>query len=433
MKQILDATQMSATALVTLAKAPPPISGKLRGILESFAAQRERHVLLMLQAIREAVPAYGAIVDPELMAQVRSMILINLEMWDRVLREQRPPSELDLAPVATFARRRYHQGIPLTALLHSFRSGANTIWRECLRTLANDREVQEEMLMSISPYLLEHTDLLGQALSHSYLDEAHRSRRWRDRRYQELCSLVLNTPEDQPRFEQLAGELQIDPHGRRAAMVIEPQGCLDMEVSGRDFDDMLQAVVEYLGLDQEPPNIIRQGQLLLWIPLAHGVNPLTQERQRLAQCGELVRLLPNQVRAVGLGLYRNEAVGWRASAEQAISALDRAYRAPPENVPQVYCYSDVVLEDCAVTPRFDAAFFEGMLALLADEPTLLETLQVWLNTPGLTRKSAAAVLDIHPNTLDYRLRKIEQRLGADLSDLSWLARLHVALRLRDRY
>jgi DNA-binding PucR family transcriptional regulator len=46
------------------------------------------------------------------------------------------------------------------------------------------------------------------------------------------------------------------------------------------------------------------------------------------------------------------------------------------------------------------------------------------------RKVTAGRLEIHTNTLDYRLSRIESILGAPLSDLGLVATLNTALRLR---
>jgi DNA-binding PucR family transcriptional regulator len=40
------------------------------------------------------------------------------------------------------------------------------------------------------------------------------------------------------------------------------------------------------------------------------------------------------------------------------------------------------------------------------------------------------VPQIHPNTLNNQLERIEGILGANLEDAAWIAKLHVALRLR---
>ncbi len=42
----------------------------------------------------------------------------------------------------------------------------------------------------------------------------------------------------------------------------------------------------------------------------------------------------------------------------------------------------------------------------------------------------AGSLGIHPNTLNYRLDRIEALLDAKIDDPTWIARLFIALRLR---
>jgi hypothetical protein len=59
---------------------------------------------------------------------------------------------------------------------------------------------------------------------------------------------------------------------------------------------------------------------------------------------------------------------------------------------------------------------------------LLRTLEVYLSAPS--QEAAAAQLHIHPNTLRYRLRRIEAAVGP-LSRPETAARLHLALRARE--
>ena len=50
----------------------------------------------------------------------------------------------------------------------------------------------------------------------------------------------------------------------------------------------------------------------------------------------------------------------------------------------------------------------------SSDSDLAETLKVWLDT--LVDVRAAAALFIHPNTLRYRLRRLEEVSGLDLAD-----------------
>ena len=52
-----------------------------------------------------------------------------------------------------------------------------------------------------------------------------------------------------------------------------------------------------------------------------------------------------------------------------------------------------------------------------------------LNAIEAREKRVAAELNVHPNTLDHRLTRIEALLDLSLNDVAWLARLQVALQL----
>ncbi|WP_394245043.1 hypothetical protein [Halopseudomonas laoshanensis] len=127
------------------------------------------------------------------------------------------------------------------------------------------------MLISVSPYLLEHTDLLSQTLSYNYLDKAHRSHRRRDRLHIYVCSLILTTPEDRERFIQLTTGLQLDSNGRRAAVVIEING-------EQRLEELVRNVMVRLRLEHEPLHTSRHGKLMLWVPLTPDAYPIAKSK-----------------------------------------------------------------------------------------------------------------------------------------------------------
>jgi carbohydrate diacid regulator len=73
----------------------------------------------------------------------------------------------------------------------------------------------------------------------------------------------------------------------------------------------------------------------------------------------------------------------------------------------------------------------SLLEPLAEELELLSTLQTYFDQLQ-RRKITADVLGIHPNTLNHRLERIASLLGAKLDDASWIAKLHIAIRLRQQ-
>lgn len=86
-----------------------------------------------------------------------------------------------------------------------------------------------------------------------------------------------------------------------------------------------------------------------------------------------------------------------------------------------------VLADRLVSWDADLAKrLRGLLAELADSPVLVDTLRSWV-LGNADRRRVAAKLHVHPNTLDRRLRHIEQRTGLSVSDYHDLHVLHLAL------
>ncbi|UKD51782.1 helix-turn-helix domain-containing protein [Amycolatopsis sp. FU40] len=86
-----------------------------------------------------------------------------------------------------------------------------------------------------------------------------------------------------------------------------------------------------------------------------------------------------------------------------------------------------VLTDRLVSGEPDIATrLHGILAPLADSPVLLDTLRAWV-LGNADRRRVAAALHVHPNTLDRRLRHIEQRTGLSVSRYHDLHLLHLAL------
>ena len=75
--------------------------------------------------------------------------------------------------------------------------------------------------------------------------------------------------------------------------------------------------------------------------------------------------------------------------------------------------------------RILAAQVSAQLETLSDEGRTAQTLRAYLAHRG-TLSELAAALDIHVNTLRYRLRRAEEALGSRLSDPALLARLYLA-------
>ncbi|MFE3556173.1 PucR family transcriptional regulator [Streptomyces sp. NPDC059193] len=100
--------------------------------------------------------------------------------------------------------------------------------------------------------------------------------------------------------------------------------------------------------------------------------------------------------------------------------------------PGLYRLADVLLEYQLTRPGPALTQLSSLLAPLAGKPELLETLRAYLSG-GMDRRSTAERLSVHPNTLDYRLRRITALTGLDATRPADLARVHAALTAYDAH
>ncbi len=88
----------------------------------------------------------------------------------------------------------------------------------------------------------------------------------------------------------------------------------------------------------------------------------------------------------------------------------------------------VLLDEIVTAIAADERLIDPRVRTLrTDEPVLAETLGVYLDCFGDVA-TAAQHLHVHPNTVRYRIRRVEQLLGASLNEAD--VRLLLALSLR---
>ena len=94
--------------------------------------------------------------------------------------------------------------------------------------------------------------------------------------------------------------------------------------------------------------------------------------------------------------------------------------------PGTYRISDLVFEYQVSRPGLGRKHLVTLIDPLRDSVDLLPTLQAFVESDS-NRKKTATWLTVHPNTVDYRLKRVEQLTGLDPMKPSGLRRLHAAL------
>jgi sugar diacid utilization regulator len=405
----------------------PQASGKLAQVAMTLARNPAAIVERANQALLYGDAAYAGL-PPSIRIDVRESIEFAAQLWLKTVVDGHPPSEEELSTIADSGRRRVHQGVSLSSLLHAVRLGSRELWHALLEQCGSDPDSREQLLMLFSPFLLDFFDAMSLRLASAYVDEQYQRARWRDALRYELLSIIFGVPSDGAAFRRTAEALGLDPATPRVALALEVD--LPEVLPSRTEGELDRIVLSVSRCLKVPANdlvrMMHRGRVVVWVPTIRGDSVLATDTLMRAYAKEIMDCT-RDVRAVGIGLTNAGAAGWAASVNEAFRALDSSHRTGAASA--VASYSDFVLDESVLRSENALRYLEALIDRISHEQDLLQTLTVFFER-GQHRKRASERLGIHPNTLNYRLGRIEDILGANLGDIKWMAKLHVAIQLR---
>jgi carbohydrate diacid regulator len=404
----------------------PRLPDGLRTRTLALASEHARIVDRIVGALSAADGVYAR-AGEALQRDIRDSVDFSVKLWFSTVLSGVRPSEDDLATVADFGRRRVYQGVPLASLLGAYRLGSREIWSATIELAPGEPTSTNEALFDLSLFLLEHFDLMARVVGVAYQEEEGRRSRWRETAMQQLVSIILSNATPGEEVDRLCHDLGLDPSAPRAAMMLDlgrPKGSLLQPPV--DVEHVATAIARHLKVASGTlVRALHRGQVVIWFPMTSGDTLLTADAKMVGYAQSVARVFPG-VRAIGTGLMHEGAAGWAASAREAASAV-MGGRCRPD-VTLIYAYSDIAMSDSVLRCDSGRRYLNAILQRLALEPELLATLRTFLESKQ-HRKQAATTLGIHPNTLAYRLERIEKMLDASLDDASWLGRLDVVIQI----
>lgn len=404
----------------------PELGAALRARIEQLASEHDRIAERVYLAVTVSDEAYRKLPEPH-RADVRAHVGFSVALWFKVLLGARAPGTGDRDLLEAYGRRRVHLGVPLTALLAAIRIGSQVLWQAMVELGLEDREVREGLITTVCPSLLGFFDQLAQSIGVAYVDEQQRQARWRQSLRNELVYVVLSFPDDVAGFRRACESLGLDSTIPRVALA------LDLAIPGilasrheSEVEQLLLAIARQLKLATDDlVSATHQGRLVLWVPAVRGESMLATDLRMRTYAQSLVRAL-SQVHGVGVGLMNEGAAGWAASVDEAFKALQAGRRRGED--PSVFLYSDQAVTDSVLGTDNVLRYFNSLLERISIEPELLSTLATYFDQ-GQHRKLTASALGIHPNTLNYRLARIESILGAQLDNPGWISKLDLVIQL----
>lgn len=405
----------------------PQVTGKLREETLALSSNSAEFVDRCYEAFASSEGAYAQL-PPATRSDVMELIKLSAALWFEAVLTGTPPSDEDVEHFALFGRRRVHQGIGLTALLGAFRIGSRELWNSYIQIATKNAEVRDELLFSLSSYLLDHFGKMVQAITAAYLDEKYQQSRRRDVLRYELCHIIFSETGDVAEFNRVSEAIGLDPTIPRVALAFETNIPVSMVSRVEsDLDKVLIRISRVCKVDaSDLVRVIYRERFVVWLPCLRGDSILTSDRRVGELAEKLIESVP-ELKLAGVGMMASGPTGWFSSVDEALKTLELGARA--DSGTHVFRYSDIALREGARRAENVLSYLESLIERLTHEPELLKTLECYLDQ-FKKRKQTAAMLGIHPNTLNYRLDRIQEMTGSDLDDPGWLAKLYVAVKLR---
>ncbi|MGW5385357.1 PucR family transcriptional regulator [Nocardia sp. NPDC003963] len=167
---------------------------------------------------------------------------------------------------------------------------------------------------------------------------------------------------------------------------------------------------------------------------ARAISPLTEHGGTLAigtatdidsTVARIVSSLSRALRAdISATVLRRPASRIEESVDEAHEMLDVVRRLGYPH--GIYPFEQIALEYQVTRPGPARESLARIAAALDGHPDLIDALVLYIRCRG-SRKSTARMLHVHPNTVDYRFRRIHQVTGYDPASVSGLSKLQAAL------
>jgi hypothetical protein len=378
------------------------------------------------------IPIYARLPNEQLRGEILAIVRENLRIFFRCVRERRGPTDAELAEPRASAARRAEERIPLEAVLTAYHLGGRIGWQAMA---AEARPDEHDELVAIADRVLTYIQALSSAVASAYLEEQqHIYGEERDARRTLADALLTGdvggSPVDADTVNVLA---------RRAGVRLA-NGYLVLALRlGPSPDELDSGVVGAVASRRKVRRVqaeldARAGEPVLTLLGADGgavlfpVDPSDAEKA-LAAAGDLVAGL-----AVAAEAEVTAGAAWRAGVEGAAAAAAEAREVVNlathlQRPPGAYRLDDVLLEHTLTHPPEAASRLVRLLEPLESKPDLVETLEQWF-AADFDRRQAAAALNVHPNTLDYRLRRIAELTELETTTAQGIQLLGAALTAR---
>jgi hypothetical protein len=389
-----------------------------------LATRREELAGESLRAIRRAIPAYAAIDDPAILADVTAHVAENHDALRESLVRGRPVTAADLAFIRPHAALRARRGVPLADFLQAFRIGHRVIWEAIIELAQQDEEARTAALLSAG-LVMEFIDHASTHAAQAYLEAQQLLLAEGDRVRRDLLEDLLagRWPAPGPRLTA-ARAAGLDSGSRCLLIVAVPVAMIEDEFALRSA---ASALARAAGGVLRPLTVVRHDEIVI-VRALDGTDP----RESTASIGDAQRAQSACAvhLAVGVSTAFETTAGLPEAYREACAAVESlGAEGGVMALPDLSAFEYLTLRGDATARRLVSAAVRRFVEEdAAGDGALIRTLLAYAEA-NLNAKVAAQRLFIHVNTAHHRLARIEEKTGCDLRNLADVQELLIAIRL----
>ncbi|KUJ54424.1 hypothetical protein ACZ90_65515 [Streptomyces albus subsp. albus] len=392
-----------------------PLRQRLSSSVHELAAS-------IIDELSERLPVYSKLPPEQLHSDLSRIVEQSIRHFVKVLSTGELPGPAQLAALRESAAKRAEEGVPLEAVISAYHLGAQV----CMDRMAPSAEPADlPSVFATNRLVLQYLQLMTSAASAGYAQERQAAfGEEHSARQTMLAALLDGAPAQEAAGRAgirlpacyLALGLRLGPHPDelRAGANTTVAARRKLRRARVELERHVGGVVlTMLSPDGGVALIPRETS-----PRELGAKDWDWLTSVLRHMGQVSGA---QITA-GVVATRPEEVAGAARLAVEVCEVAVLFDRPPG----VYRLADVALEYQLSRPGPARDELAALLAPLAGKPELLETLRAFMAGP-IDRRQTAAALQVHPNTVDYRLRKVAALIGLDTSRPADLPTIRAAL------
>jgi sugar diacid utilization regulator len=400
------------------------VRAERRRILSTILEQLDDLVQAAVEAIRSEIPAYAA-QEPAFFADVRDQVRRHFRVKLGLLLEEREVALEDIAFARGGAMRRARAGFALEDYLNAFRVGQQVFWDRVL-ACAGETPLGHEAALTLTAPLLRYCDFVSTHAGHAYVESQQYVVADADRERRDLLEHLLAGA--MPGSGPLLAAARAYGLGAETPMMV----ALAVPVGPQADADAAHAASAMLtrAVPQQAKIlvVVRQAEIVAVPALCHGMDPaelcdhLEAAHDRLRREGTPL--------AMGISTVAGGVAELPRACLEARTALESVADgggvvALPRLSPLDYL---LLRADDTARWLVDARLRAFLDTDRARGGVLVATVRAFAGA-DLNLRLAAGRLQVHPNTAQYRLRRIQERTGRNPRRIADLLELLVAIEL----